>query len=196
MPQKLLFATHNRNKAAEIQKQLGDSFVVATLDDINIHTDIAETGATLLDNARIKAHYLYNQTGTACFADDTGLEVDALGGAPGVYSARYAGEDCIAENNIARLLRELGSERNRKARFKTVMVYIDASGAEHVFEGIVEGAITTERHGSEGFGYDPVFAPDEAKGLTFAQMSLDDKNKISHRGKAIRKLVAFLSQTR
>jgi len=191
--QQLLFATHNRNKASEIQKLLHYKYLIKTLDDIGITNDIAETGTTLIENARIKAHYLHSLNKTACFADDTGLEVDALNGAPGVYSARYAGEECNSSNNIDKLLHELQNVSNRSARFKTVIIYIDNNGMEHSFEGIVEGQIIKERRGSDGFGYDPIFVPNDSKGLTFAQLSTDEKNKISHRGKAIRKLVAFLS---
>lgn len=191
--QQLLFATHNCNKASEIQKLLHDKYLIKTLDDIGITNDIAETGTTLIENARIKAHYLHSLNKTACFADDTGLEVDALNGAPGVYSARYAGEECNSSNNIDKLLHELQNVNNRSARFKTVIIYIDNNGMEHSFEGIVEGQIIKERRGTDGFGYDPIFVPNDSKGLTFAQLSTDEKNKISHRGKAIRKLVAFLS---
>ena len=161
---------------------------------MGIADDIAETGSTLLENARIKAHYLHEISQSACFADDTGLEVDALNGAPGVYSARYAGEDCNSTNNIDKLLRELENTENRQAHFKTVIVYIDSNNVEHCFEGIVEGQIIRERRGTEGFGYDPVFVPNDTKGLTFAQIPTEEKNKISHRGKAIRKLVAYLSE--
>lgn len=192
--QQLLFATHNHNKATEIQKLLCDKYIIKTLDDIGIDTDIAETGTTLLENARIKARYLHEVSHSACFADDTGLEVDALNGAPGVYSARYAGEDCNSSNNIDKLLRELQGADNRRARFKTVIVYIDNNNVEHCFEGIVKGQIIRERRGDGGFGYDPIFVPNDAKGLTFAQIPTEEKNKISHRGKAIRKLVAYLSE--
>lgn len=187
---KLVFATHNDNKLKEVREMLGDSFELLSLTDIGCHDEIAETADTLEGNALIKSRYVKDKFGYDVFADDTGLEVDALNGAPGVYSARYAGEGKKSEDNIDKLLKELSGKEDRSARFRTAVSLI-LGDDEHIFEGIVNGAITTERSGSEGFGYDPVFRP-EGYEVTFAEMSGADKNSISHRGRAIRKLVAFL----
>lgn len=188
----ILFASHNHNKAAEINNILQPDFSVVTLDEIGINTDIPETADTILGNALIKAHFAFEATKQLCFADDTGLEVEALNGAPGVYSARFAGPECNADNNMDKLLQLLGNNDNRKARFRTVIAFIDNNGNEHIFEGIVNGQITHERHGNEGFGYDPIFMPDEANGLTFAQMTIADKNTISHRARAIAQFVNYI----
>ena len=169
---------------------LGDAFELVTLREVGITEDIPETGATLDENASIKAHYVYERTGLNCFADDTGLEVEALGGAPGVHSARYAtdGHDFAANNR--KLLRELEGKTNRKARFRTVISLI-VDGVERQVDGIVEGEITTSESGAEGFGYDPLFMP-EGYDRTFAEMSAEEKNAISHRGRAVKNLEALL----
>lgn len=160
------------------------------LRDIGCTTDIPETGSTLIENAAIKARFVQDNFNVDCFADDTGLEIDALNGAPGVYSARYAGEPSNSQKNIDLVLHNLGNNKNRAARFKTVITLIIGSDM-HYFEGTVEGSILTERHGESGFGYDPIFQP-QGHTKSFAEMTLEEKNKISHRGIAVRKLVAFL----
>ncbi len=193
---KLLFASHNRNKAVEIATQLGDKIDIATLDDLGVTDEIDETAATFEGNALIKARYLFNRFRQACFADDSGLEVEALNGAPGVRSARYAGEPSNAENNMNKLLSELEGAENRRAQFRTVLAYIDADGRETLFEGVVKGRILTEKIGTEGFGYDPIFAPEDADNQSFAQMSLSEKNLISHRGRAIAQFVEFLRKNK
>ena len=187
---KIVFATNNAHKLSEVSAVLGDAFELVTLREVGITEDIPETGATLDENASIKARYVYERTGLNCFADDTGLEVEALGGAPGVHSARYAtdGHDFAANNR--KLLRELEGKVNRKARFRTVISLI-VDGVERQVEGIVEGKITTSESGAEGFGYDPLFMP-EGYDRTFAEMSAEEKNAISHRGRAVAKLVEML----
>lgn len=186
----LIFATNNGHKLSEVRQLLEGSVVIKSLRDINLEGDIPETADTLQGNALQKAEWIYSRTGKDCFADDTGLEVEALGGAPGVYSARYAGEHCSFEDNMDKLLSVLDGKDNRKARFRTVICLIE-NGEKHYFEGIVEGSITTEKHGAEGFGYDPIFLP-EGQGQTFAEMSGELKNSISHRGRAVQKLVEYL----
>lgn len=188
----LVFATHNSHKASEINNLLGGLYEIRELDAIGITEDIPENGDTLEANARQKARYVYDRTGLDVFADDTGLEVEALGGRPGVYTARYAGEECDSVKNMKKLLAELGGQSNRKARFRTVICLI-SGGVEHLFEGVVNGTITTSFSGTEGFGYDPIFMPD-GENRTFAEMPLTEKNKISHRGLAVAKLVNFLQQ--
>ena len=199
---KIVFATNNRNKLAEIRSILGDRFEIVSLKDIGCDTDIPETGTTLEENAMQKARYIYDNYGLSVFADDTGLEVDALGGAPGIYSARYAGgAGHDSEANMTKLLAELGENNNRKARFRTVIALLlkDDSAAdnnrtkpdEQLFEGIAEGEIIRERRGGEGFGYDPIFMP-QGYDKTFAELGLDIKNKISHRAKAVEKLAEYL----
>ena len=190
----LIFASHNHNKASEINNIIMPQFKVVTLDEIGLNEDIAETADTLEGNALIKARYVYQKTGKDCFADDTGLEVDALGGAPGVHTARYAGQDCNPEKNIQKLLAALEGNANRKARFKTIVAYIK-DGEEFLFEGTVEGTIATHKAGNDGFGYDPIFIPDEGLGRTFAEMTLSEKNQISHRARAIAKFVKHLMIT-
>ena len=187
---KIVFATNNAHKLSEVSAVLGNDFELVTLREVGITEDIPETGATLDENASIKARYVYERTGLNCFADDTGLEVEALGGAPGVHSARYAtdGHDFAANNR--KLLRELEGKVNRKARFRTVISLI-VDGIERQVEGIVEGEITTSESGAEGFGYDPLFMP-EGYDRTFAEMSAEEKNAISHRGRAVAKLVEML----
>lgn len=187
----LVFATHNTNKLKEIQTLLKNSqFNVKGLQQIGCAEDIAETGNTLEENALIKARYVYKKYNINCFSDDTGLEIDALNGEPGVYSARYAGDSCNADENINKVLQNLTGVNNRTARFKTVIALI-INGKEYSFEGKVEGEITIARQGEKGFGYDPIFKPIGYQ-ITFAEMSLEEKNKISHRGKAIKKLISFL----
>ena len=193
---KIVFATNNKNKLAEIREMLaGTGFEVLSLADIGCHDDIPETAATLEGNALQKANYVYNKYATPCFADDTGLEVDALGGAPGVYSARYAGgEGHDSEANMAKLLAKLGGKSDRRARFRTVIALIEGGQEEpKLFEGIVTGEITADRRGGEGFGYDPIFRPD-GHAETFAEMGHEMKNKISHRARAVAKLVEYLKQ--
>ena len=192
---KIIFATGNRNKLREIQALIGSRAELSTPADHGITEDIPEDQPTLEGNALQKARYIYEKTGMNCFADDTGLEVEALGGEPGVYSARYAavngaGEGHSSEANMALLLERLRGAENRRARFRTVIALI-LNGEEHLFEGIVEGEITRERSGAEGFGYDPVFRPTGYE-QTFAEMPLELKNSISHRGRATAKLIEFL----
>lgn len=195
---KIVFATNNQHKLQEIREILGDQFEILSLADIGCHEDIPETGNTLEANAHQKAEYVFDHYHIDCFADDTGLEVDALGGAPGVHSARYAeGTDHNSEANMAKLLRELGDNNNRKARFRTVISLIQMEGGnpvcsrEYQFEGVVEGRIDREKHGSEGFGYDPVFIP-EGYDKSFAELGEEIKNQISHRARAVKKLAEWL----
>ena len=187
---KIIFATNNAHKLSEVQAVLGEGFELVTPRMCGVEEEIPETAETLEGNARQKAHYLHERTGLDCFADDTGLEVEALGGAPGVHSARYAtdGHDTAANNRL--LLKNLAGEANRRARFRTVICLIER-GEEHLFEGIVEGRIIDHETGTEGFGYDPLFVP-EGFDRTFAEMSAEEKNAISHRGRAVRKLVEYL----
>ena len=187
---KIVFATNNAHKLSEVRAVLGEGFELVTLREVGITEDIPETGATLDENASQKAHYVYERTGLDCFADDTGLEVEALNGAPGVRSARYAtdGHDFAANNR--KLLRELEGKSNRKARFRTVISLI-RGGVEQQVEGIVNGTIATAEAGCGGFGYDPLFIP-EGHEVTFAEMSADEKNAISHRGRAVAELVKLL----
>ncbi|MRR19063.1 non-canonical purine NTP diphosphatase [bacterium] len=187
----LLFATNNKHKIREISELLDDSFKILGLSDVNITEDIPEDAETLAENALFKAKFVHDRTGMNVFADDTGLEVDALGGAPGVYSARYAGEGRSFDDNINKLLMELRDAENRHARFRTVIALI-LDGSEYFFEGTVEGEIISERRGNGGFGYDPVFLA-EGYDRTFAEIPLSEKNKISHRAKAMRKLLEFLT---
>jgi len=177
---------------SEVSAILCSDIELLSLQDIQCFEEIPETQETIEGNALQKARFIYEKYGIDCFADDTGLMVESLNGAPGVYSARYAGEDCNSENNIQKLLQELKNLNNRKASFKTVAALI-LHGKEHLFEGIISGTILTEKHGSDGFGYDPVFLPD-GYDLTFAQMGMDLKNKISHRALAMNKLSEFLNK--
>jgi len=191
----IIFATGNTHKAVEAQKALGDSFTLIMPKELGLTEEIPENGDTLQANAIEKAEYLWKRFGKNCFADDTGLEVDALGGAPGVYSARYAGPDKGSEANMTKLLAELEAaakrgETSRKARFRTVVALI-LEGEMHLFNGVLEGEIALQRSGSEGIGYDPLFIPDGYT-KTLAEISLDEKNAISHRGKAMRALAEFL----
>ena len=214
---KIVFATNNQHKLDEIRSILGNQFEVVSLSDIGCHEDIPETGQTLEENALMKAQYVYDHYHVSCFADDTGLEVDALNGAPGVYSARYASMEeqgvgskeqeikAVSHDsnaNMARLLRELGNNNNRRARFRTVIALIEKRDVcpcgctsikqIHRFEGIVEGQIIRERRGGEGFGYDPIFVPDGYE-QSFAELGTDIKNTISHRARAVKKLADFLN---
>jgi XTP/dITP diphosphohydrolase len=188
---KLVFATHNHNKAHEIQALLNDQIELITLDEIQCFEEIPETAATLEGNAKMKAAYVVEQFNMNCFADDTGLEIEALNNEPGVYSARYAGEDRDPEKNMALVLEKLRDKSNRKARFRTV-ISLYWEGEFHEFEGIVEGEITTEKSGAKGFGYDPIFKPENSE-KTFAEMDLTEKNTMSHRARAFEKMVAFLN---
>ncbi len=186
----MIFATNNRHKLEEVSAILGEAYTLKTPSECGITEEIPETQPTIEGNALQKARYIHERTGRDCFADDTGLEVEALGGAPGVYSARYAGPDCRFEDNIMKLLDALCDEPNRRARFRTVIALI-LDGREHIFEGVVEGEITLTPSGSAGFGYDPVFRPANYP-QTFAEMSAELKNKISHRAIAVEKLAKFL----
>ena len=187
---KLIFATNNPNKLAEIKSAV-KFFEVVGLKEMDLHDDIPETGTTLEENALIKSQYIYQKTGLSCFADDTGLVVDALDSRPGVYSARYAGEKATAEDNMQKLLAEMKDQKNRTARFRTVISLI-LNGEEYFFEGEVKGKILYQKIGIEGFGYDPIFKPNGYY-QSFAQMTMAQKNEISHRGVAVKKLIHFLS---
>ena len=196
MNRELIMATNNAHKLEEVRQILGNTFTVKGLNDIGCTEDIPETADTIDGNALQKAHYVHEHYGVDCFADDTGLEVDALGGAPGVYTARFGsmngyGKSHDADANIQCLLDKLKDAETRTARFRTVIALVQ-DGREMLFEGIVEGKILKQRVGKEGFGYDPVFAPIEAGGLAFAQMSAEAKNAISHRGRATKKLADYL----
>ncbi len=187
---KLIFATNNQHKLHEIKHIIGKEFEILSLSDIGGKEEIPENENTIEGNASFKAWFIYNKYGVDCFADDTGLEIDALNGQPGVKSARYAGNDCNPENNIRKVSQELGNRPDRTARFRTVISLI-MEGKEFRFNGAVEGVILYEKHGRKGFGYDPVFLP-EGFDKSFAEMSLDEKNMISHRARAIRKLIKYL----
>jgi XTP/dITP diphosphohydrolase len=189
---KLIFATNNAHKIHEIKNAVS-GFEIVGLKESGIFEDIPETGTTLKENARIKARFIFQKYGANCFADDTGLEVEALHGAPGVYSARYAGEACSFSDNNEKLLLKLKNEPNRKARFVTVICLI-IDGNEYFFEGICSGEILQKTTGNEGFGYDPLFRPNGFQ-ESFAQMSVEQKNKISHRGLAVAQLIDFLKTT-
>jgi len=191
MTHELIFATNNLHKLTEIQALISDNFILKSLQQIGCTEDIPETAPTLEGNALLKAEYIFNKYGKNCFADDTGLEIEALDGRPGVFSARYATDGHDFEANIDKVLEELAGVENRKARFRTVVVLI-LDGSVHYFEGIVNGEIITERKGIKGFGYDPIFLPDGYE-QTFAEMPLSEKNKISHRARAVSKLVDFLN---
>lgn len=201
---RIVFATNNQHKLQEIRDILGSDYEVVSLKEIGCDVDIPETGNTLEENALQKAQYVYDHYHVSCFADDTGLEVEALDGAPGVHSARYAeGTDHDSEANMAKLLRELDGKENRQARFRTVICYIEKQDVcpcdctsikkIHQFEGIVNGYIATEKHGTEGFGYDPIFVPEEYD-QSFAELGEEIKNGISHRARAVAKLVEYLKK--
>jgi XTP/dITP diphosphohydrolase len=187
---KLVFATHNEHKAKEIQSIMPEGIEILTLDGIGCHDDIPETADTLEGNATLKAMYVAEHFQLNCFADDTGLEIEALNGEPGVYSARYAGEQKDPKANMEKVLDKLKDSPNRNARFRTsIALYLD--GKMYHFDGIVNGSITTEKRGNEGFGYDPIFEP-ENSGKTFAEMELSEKNTVSHRARAISQMMIFL----
>lgn len=186
----LVFASNNPNKILEIQDMLPESIKILSLAEIGCHEDIPETADTIEGNAILKADYVTQNYGYDCFADDTGLEVNALNGEPGVYSARYAGEQKNAGDNMDKLLRALTNKTDRNAQFKTVIA-LNLNGGQHLFTGIVEGEIIHEKIGNQGFGYDPIFKSSGHE-RTFAQLSLDEKAQISHRGKAVKKMVEFL----
>lgn len=192
MKQKLVFATNNLHKLEEIKAILGKEIEILSLNDINCHDDIPETADTLEGNAVLKARYIYDKYNINCFADDTGLEVEALDGQPGVYSARYAGENNDAEANMCKLLANLKEKSNRNAQFRTVIALI-IEGKEYLFEGIVKGSIIQDKKGTSGFGYDPIFQPG-GYDKTFAELGNDIKNKISHRARAVNKLCDFLTK--
>lgn len=187
---KLVFATNNKHKLQEVQHLLGDKIILQNLKDIDCNDEIPEDYYTLEENALQKAEYIFNKYKVNCFADDTGLEIEALNGEPGVLSARYAGDMKDSEENIKKVLEKLKDKSNRKARFRTIISLI-INGNKYAFEGIAKGEMLTEKHGADGFGYDPIFKP-EGFDVSFAEMSLDEKNKISHRGRATQKLVEFL----
>lgn len=187
----LIFATHNQHKTQEVLDILNGKWMVKNLHDLGCEEEIPETSDTLKGNALQKAQYVYNKYGVNCFADDTGLEVEALDGRPGVYSARYAGEHCSFADNVNKMLKEMDGKTNRKACFKTVIALI-FNGETYFFEGRVDGVIMTEASGEAGFGYDPIFKPDGFE-KSFAEMSAEDKNAISHRGRAMQQLVQFLN---
>ena len=189
---KLVFATHNQNKFLEVQKIIPKGIELLSLNDMGCTTDIAETGSTLKENAQIKCEYVVNTYNLNCFSDDTGLLVNALNGEPGVYSARYAGEEKSSEANMDKLLHNLKNQTDRSAYFETVIA-LHWNTTYHFFSGKVDGVITHERQGDMGFGYDPIFMPNGYE-QTFAQLPLSLKNKIGHRGKAMAKLLEFLSQ--
>mgnify|MGYP000291874445 CR=1 FL=1 len=188
---KIVFATHNKNKAKEVAALI-PNFDVLSLDSIECFEDIPETENTLEGNAKIKANHVTNNYNYNCFADDTGLEVDALQGAPGVFSARYAGENTSSNENMLKLLSALKGEKNRSARFRTVIV-LNLDNEQYLFEGVCEGEILTEKSGTEGFGYDPIFKP-SGYDCSFAEMSMEEKGKISHRGLAVEKLINFINK--
>ncbi len=187
---KIVFATNNQHKLEEIRKITQGSLEILSLTDIGCNEEIDETGNTLNENALIKATYVKERYGFDCFADDTGLEVDALEGAPGVYSARYAGEACRPEDNMEKLLAEMKDTENRRAQFRTVIA-LRCNGENHLFEGVIRGSIIREKKGNEGFGYDPIFMP-EGYDKTFAELGTEVKNQISHRAVATGKLMHFL----
>jgi len=188
----LVFATNNKHKLHEVREMLDGVVEIKSLDEMGLSGDIPETADSLQGNALLKAQWVWERTHMDCFADDTGLEVEALGGAPGVYSARYAGPQCSFDDNVNKLLAAMEGQTNRRADFRTVICLIE-QGTPRYFEGRVDGVILTERYGSEGFGYDPVFMPDRFA-VSFAEMPLEVKNQISHRGRAVASLVDYLRQ--
>ena len=191
--QQLVFATNNAHKLTEVQAAVAGKIKLLSLNDILCHDDIAETGLTFKENASIKSNFIHNKYKINCFADDSGLEIDALNGEPGVYSARYAGEHGNHAANNSKVLKRLEGVTNRKARFITIISLI-WDGKEYFFEGTVDGTIRTELSGNDGFGYDPIFTPD-GYDITFAEMNLAEKNAISHRGRAVEKLINFLNKS-
>lgn len=187
---KIVFATNNQHKLEEIREITKGKFEILSLADINCHDDIPETGVTFEENALIKAQYVKYKYGLDCFADDSGLEVDALNGKPGVYTARYAGQNATSEDNMQKLLLELSENSNRDARFKTVIALIE-NGSQYFFEGTIDGVISQTKYGNGGFGYDPIFVPN-GYSKTFAELDISIKNEISHRAKATAKLIDYL----
>lgn len=190
---KICFATNNKNKLIEIQQLLPNDFNLIGLGDLGVTEDIPETGITLEENSTQKATYVFSRHGIPVFADDSGLEVEALNGEPGVYSARYAGSQRSDNNNMNLLLEKLASKKDRSARFRTVITYLDAGGKSIQFAGVMEGQIIHEKRGAQGFGYDPIFRP-SGYDLTFAEMAIDEKNKISHRARAFKKFISYLAK--
>ena len=188
----LVFATGNIHKLQEVQGLFKEGFALSCLKDVNITEEIPETADNLVDNALQKARYVYEKCGIPCFADDTGLEVDALGGAPGVYSARYAGEQKDSKLNMLLLLKNMNGKTNRNARFRTIIAYIDGNAQEHIFEGEIKGKIIENMAGTNGFGYDPIFVP-EGYDKTFAELSSEIKNTISHRARAMEKFLSYIN---
>lgn len=188
---KIVFASNNQNKVKEIQNQVPSFIEIVTLEDIGCTEDIEETGETIEENAIIKANYVTTKYNLPCFADDTGLEIHALNGAPGVYSARYAGEEKNADKNMELVLKNLDSLDDRTAQFKTVIA-LNINNEQHLFTGIVKGEIRKEKTGNNGFGYDPIFEPEQL-GKTFAEMTIEEKNTMSHRGRAVAQLIDFLT---
>jgi XTP/dITP diphosphohydrolase len=189
---KLVFATNNQNKILEVQQMIPSNIEIISLESIGCFEEIPETADTIEENAIMKANYVTEKYGYDCFADDTGLEVEALNGEPGVFSARYAGAQRNSDDNMNKVLKALADETNRNAQFKTVIA-LNLNGKQHLFTGIAKGEITLEKTGNQGFGYDPIFKP-EGFDITFAQLSLEEKGAISHRGKATAALVAFLKK--
>lgn len=187
----LIFASNNKHKLDEVRALAKDNYKIISLSEISCYDEIPEEQPDLLGNALQKAHYIFNKYQKNCFADDTGLEIESLNGRPGVYSARYAGEHCSFEDNMNKVLEEMQEISNRRASFKTIIALI-LNGKEYIFEGKVDGIILKEKHGEEGFGYDPIFQPDGFQ-QSFAQMDLEEKNAISHRGRALAKLMDFLN---
>jgi XTP/dITP diphosphohydrolase len=188
----LVFATGNIHKLQEVQGLFKEGFALSCLKDVNITEEIPETADNLVDNALQKARYVYEKCGIPCFADDTGLEVDALDGAPGVYSARYAGEQKDSKLNMLLLLKNMNGKTNRNARFRTIIAYIDENAQEHIFEGEIKGKIIENMAGENGFGYDPIFVP-EGYEETFAELSSEIKNTISHRARAMEKFLSYIN---
>ena len=188
---KILFATSNKNKALEIQKLIPEGFEILTLNDIDLQEEIPETSNTIEGNAIQKTNFIIENFGIDCFADDTGLEIEALNGEPGVYSARYAGEEKDSNKNMDLVLKKMKGITNRKARFKTI-ISLSLDNKSYLFEGIVEGNIRKDKIGNLGFGYDPIFEPENI-GRTFAEMTIEEKNTISHRGRAFEKMIHFLN---
>ena len=188
----LVFATGNSHKLQEVQGLFKEGFALSCLKDVNITEEIPETADNLVDNALQKAWYVFNKCGIPCFADDTGLEVEALGGAPGVYSARYAGEQKDSKLNMLLLLKNMTGKTNRNARFRTIIAYIDENAQEHIFEGEIRGKIIENMVGENGFGYDPIYVP-EGYEQTFAELSSEIKNTISHRARAMEKFLSYIN---
>ena len=188
---KILFATSNKNKALEIQKLIPEGFEILTLNDIDLQEEIPETSDTIEGNAIQKTNFIVENFGIDCFADDTGLEIEALNGEPGVYSARYAGEEKDPNKNMDLVLKKMQGITNRKARFKTI-ISLSLDNKSYLFEGVVEGIIRKDKVGNLGFGYDPIFEPENI-GRTFAEMTIEEKNNISHRGRAFEKMIHFLN---